>query len=117
MLTLICYVAADFIDPKTRETIFRITKEMRGLIIQAPEAIQQDPLYGWLVEDGSIRVVDKKEAKVLENDPMKDITAEGRSVTAAKLYKAEEAAEKQAETENKEEATEEKKTTRRSSAK
>ena len=124
MLTLISYVAVDFVDPITREYIFRIRREMLRTIIQAPKAIQKDPIYGMLVADGSIRVVDKKEAKAVENDPMKDITADGRSVTAAKLAEKaaeaekteEEAAEKPAE-EKIEEKTEEKKTTRRSSAK
>lgn len=92
MLTLISYVAVDFWNSKTGEMIFRIPKEKRGLIIKAPEAIQVDPMYGMLIEDGSIRVVDKKEAKALENDPMKDVNAEGKSLIAAELaHKAQEA--------------------------
>ena len=87
MLTLIAYVAAIFNDPKTGEEIFRIRDFQRGTIIEAPKAIQEDPLYGWLVSDGSIRVVEKKEIAALENDPMKGVTAEGKSGVAAELAK------------------------------
>lgn len=96
MLTLISYVAVDFWNSKTGEMIFRIPKEQRGLIIKAPEAIQVDPMYGMLIEDGSIRVVDKKEAKALENDPMKDVNAEGKSFIAAELAKKAQEAEQAA---------------------
>lgn len=96
MLTLISYVAVDFWNSKTGEMIFRITKDQRGLIIKVPEAVQMDPMYGMLVEDGSIRVVDKKEAKALENDPMKGVSAEGKSGIAAELARKEAEAEEKA---------------------
>ena len=89
MLSLIAYVAAVFYDPRTGEQIFEITLDKRGQILtDVPAAIRKDPLFGWLMKDGSIRVVEQKNLKQLENEPMKDVTAEGKSATAAALSEA-----------------------------
>ena len=86
MLCLICYVAVVFHDPKTGEAIYEVAKEDIGQILSdVPSGIQKDPMYGWLIQDGAIRVVDSKNVKQLENEPMKDVTAEGKSATAAEI--------------------------------
>lgn len=88
MLCLICYVAVVFHDPKTGEAIFEVAKEDIGQILSdVPSGIQKDPMYGWLIQDGAIRVVDSKNVKQLENEPMKDVTADGKSAVAAEIGK------------------------------
>lgn len=88
MLCLICYVAVVFHDPKTGEAIFEVAKEDIGQILSdVPSEIQKDPMYGWLIQDGAIRVVDSKNVKQLENEPMKDVTADGKSATAVEIGK------------------------------
>ena len=48
----------------------------------APDNIWQDNLFDMLVKDGSIRTPETaKQKKVLENDPMVGVTAEGKSET------------------------------------
>jgi hypothetical protein len=79
MFTIICYVAVAFRDQKTGEQIFEVTLDQRGLILDAPVAIMQDPMYQWLLNDGSIHVVEKKDLKALENDPMALVNAEGKA--------------------------------------
>ena len=79
MFTIICYVAVAFRDQKTGEQIFEVTLDQRGLILDAPTAIMQDPMYQWLLNDGSIHVVEKKDLKALENDPMALVNAEGKA--------------------------------------
>lgn len=90
MFTIVCYVAAIFSDPKTREEIFRVEKGDLGLIMDAPKAIKQDPLFNLLVSDGSLKIVEKKNLKQLENDPMKGVSAEGKSGKAAESAEKEE---------------------------
>lgn len=90
MFTIVCYVAAIFSDPKTHEEIFRVEKGDLGLIKDAPKAIKQDPLFNLLVGDGSLKVVEKKNLKQLENDPMKGVSAEGKSGKAAESTEKEE---------------------------
>ena len=108
MLTLIAYVAATFYDPKTDEKIYEIPSEsLRTILTDVPAAVKKDPLFNMLVEDGSLQAVEKKNLKQLENNPMKDITPEGKSASTAKVSKAkaektaEAEEEKEAETENK----------------
>lgn len=93
MFEIICYVAVCFYDPKTDREIFNISKEMIGKVITAPKNIQLDPMYGLLVTDGSIRMVKDLDMIEFENDPLKDITAEGKSVAAAALSGLEEESE------------------------
>lgn len=90
MFTIVCYVAAIFSDPKTHEEIFRVEKADLGLIKDVPKAIKQDPLFNLLVGDGSLKVVEKKNLKQLENDPMKGVSAEGKSGKAAESAEKEE---------------------------
>ena len=55
------------------------------MVCDVPEAITQDPLYGMLVADGSIRAPETREAlKQLENDPeQKPVKAEEKTDDSA----------------------------------
>ena len=78
-MLIIPYVCAEFRD-KTGNVLYRITPEMRGVMQEAPDNIWQDILFDMLVKDGSIRTPETaKQKKVLENDPMVGVTAEGKS--------------------------------------
>lgn len=76
---MLCAVAADFNSPEG--DIFRITPDKINQFVLAPEWIKETLMYQWLVNDGSIKVADTKEArKKLENDPLEGMTADGKSV-------------------------------------
>ena len=78
-MLIIPYVCAEFHD-FSGNPVFRITPAMRGTMVEAPEAIKQDILFDMLVTDGSIKVPETTaQKKVLENDPMVGVTAEGKS--------------------------------------
>ncbi len=80
-MLIIPYVCAEFRDV-SGNPIFRITPAMRGTMITVPEAIKQDILFDMLVADGSIKVPETAaQKKVLEQDPMVGVTAEGKSET------------------------------------
>ena len=78
-MLIIPYVCAEFRDV-AGNPIFRITPAMRGTMITVPETIKQDILFDMLVADGSIKVPETAaQKKVLEQDPMVGVTAEGKS--------------------------------------
>ena len=80
-MLIIPYVCAEFRDV-SGNPIFRITPAMRGTMITVPEAIKQDILFDMLVADGSIKVPETAaQKKLLEQDPMVGVTAEGKSET------------------------------------
>ena len=87
MIRMLSRVCADFYDKK-HNLILKITPRQLGLYFDAPDAIQEDPLYQLLVDDGSILLSDNsKIQKALENDPYAGATAEGKEIkpkTAAK---------------------------------
>ena len=85
---LISYVAADFRDPGTGEFIYRVTPAMRGVLQSVPDAIAKaiakDPLYPLLIADGSLKVTeDAREKRVLEQEPLLNVTAEGKRESEA----------------------------------
>ncbi len=89
-MLIIPYVCAEFHD-KAGSVLYRITPAMRGRIEEAPESIKQDILFNMLVADGSIKVPqNESQKKVLEQDPLVGVTAEGKSETGkpAKAGKA-----------------------------
>lgn len=86
-ILVICYVCCTFVaDGLT----FSITPRDKGTFVEAPEWIKKTLLFKLLLKDGSIKVaeqhISKKEG---ENDPMKDMTAEGKSEEASKEREAE----------------------------
>ena len=81
-MLIIPYVCAEFHDRKGT-VLYRITPEMLRTLQEAPEAIEQDLLYGMLLRDGSIKTPETEaRKKQLEKDPMFGINAEGKSVEA-----------------------------------
>ena len=62
-------VCAEFHDAKGN-ILHSIRPADLRLVQDAPESIRQDPLYGMLLREGSIRVPEsKEELKLLENEP------------------------------------------------
>ena len=82
-MMIIPYVCADFRD-KSGNTIFRITTDMIRTMQEVPEAIKQDLLFDMLVADGSIKTPETAaQRKLLEQEPMLGMTADGRSAVNA----------------------------------
>lgn len=82
-MLIIPYVCADFRDKKGNP-IFRITADMLRTIQTVPDAIKQDLLFDMLVKDGSIKTPETEaQKKLLEQEPMLGMTAEGRSAVNA----------------------------------
>ena len=82
-MLIIPYVCADFRD-KSGNTIFRITPDMIRTMQEVPEAIKQDLLFDMLVADGSIKTPETAaQRKLLEQEPMLGMTADGRSAVNA----------------------------------
>ncbi len=64
---------------KRGETIFAVTPKNRLSFIDAPEAIQEDPMFQMLVDDGSLEAsLTPARKKKLEQDPEDGTTAAGR---------------------------------------
>ena len=82
-MLIIPYVCADFRDKKGNP-IFRITADMLRTIQTVPDAIKQDLLFDMLVADGSIKTPETvAQRKLLEQDPMIGMNADGRSAEKA----------------------------------
>ena len=73
---LICTVCVDFFAPNG--DVFRITPRERGIIVEAPVWIKDTLTFKLLEKDGSVQFVNRANQKELENEPMKEITAEGK---------------------------------------
>jgi len=83
-MLIICHVCAEFHNRKG-ETVLTVAPDMLTGFITAPEEIQEDPLYGMLMADGSLEAgFTEKEKKAWEKDPTAGITAEGKKVAAAR---------------------------------
>ena len=92
MLTIVCHVAAEFRD-RTGRTVFAVSPSDTARILQAPEEIQEDPLFRLLSGDGTLQAVTSLEEKRrLESDPLAGIDAEGKKISR-KAVKDENAAE------------------------
>ena len=85
-MLIIPYVCADFRDKKGNP-IFRITADMLRTMQDVPEAIKQDLLFDMLVQDGSIKTPETvAQRKLLEQDPMIGMNADGRSAEKAQSF-------------------------------
>ena len=108
-MLIIPYVCAEFRD-KGGNPIFRITADMLRTIQTVPDAIKQDLLFDMLVKDGSIKTPETEaQRKLLEQDPMIGMTAEGKSEKPekpAKPAKSETKAENKTEDKGEEKPTE-----------
>ena len=78
-MRIISHVCADFYDSEGA-VIFSVVPSQRGLFIEAPDAIRQDPLYAMLVADGSIKAVVPENQKQLEQDPELGIDETGKAI-------------------------------------
>ena len=80
-MLLLAHVCAEFRD-RNGNTIFRVTgNDLNHTFLQAPDAIQEDPLFAMLVQDGSIVFPpkDEQEKKRLENEPLLGVDATGKT--------------------------------------
>lgn len=79
MMMIIVYVCVELFN-KNKSLSFKVTADKRGLLLEAPKWISEDPLFALLVKDGSLKIAESNAAKkVLENDPMLGVTVEGKS--------------------------------------
>ena len=79
---IICTVAADFYSRSGE--LFRIPASRLGEFIEAPVWIKDTLLFRGLVSDGSLKVAEKHiSRKEGENDPMKDVGADGKAKAEA----------------------------------
>ena len=81
MIEFMPRVCADFYDTN-RNLLFRITRDDLGKYVKAPEAIEQDPLYRMLLDDGSIKLapVNTRDKRDLENNPYAGADATGKDI-------------------------------------
>ena len=81
MIEFMPRVCADFYD-KNRNLLFRVTQNDLGNYVIAPEAIEQDPLYRMLLDDGSIKLapVNTRDKRDLENNPFAGADATGKDI-------------------------------------
>ena len=71
------------------EKIFAVTPLTRNTFVEAPEAIREDPLFGMMVNDGSMEagITDAKK-RTLENDPAAGHDATGKAIRPEKAEPA-----------------------------
>ena len=82
-MRIIAYVCSDLYD-RTHTRVHRIRRTDLGVLADAPDWIAEDPMFRLLVKDGSVKVAESRAAeKVLENNPMAGINAEGREIALA----------------------------------
>ena len=92
ILLILSRVCADFHD-RSGKTIFRIRATDRLNLIEAPEAIREDPLFQMLLDDGALEAsLNRNRTKELENDPAEGTAADGTRKPADEAPAAEEAA-------------------------
>ena len=75
-MLLLSRVCAEFHDP-AGQTIFTVRRQDLLSFLEAPEAIQSDPLFQLMLKDGSLEAVRSVEQRrELEADPVKAAAAE-----------------------------------------
>ena len=82
-MLIVPYVCAEFRD-QSGNSLFRITADMLRSMQTVPDEIKQDLLFDLLVRDGSIKTPETEaQKKLLEQDPMIGMNADGRSAVNA----------------------------------
>ncbi len=77
ILLILSRVCADFHD-RSGKMIFRIRATDRLNLIEAPEAIREDPLFQMLLDDGALEAsLNRNRTRELENDPAEGTAADG----------------------------------------
>ena len=80
-MEIVSHVCAEFRDRKGL-ILFSIGPTLINQTMVAPDAIREDPLFGLLVAEGSMKVFGSREdQREFEKDPMKDIDATGKKKT------------------------------------
>ena len=75
-MLILSRVCAEFHDP-AGQTIFTVRRQDLLSFLEAPEAIQCDPLFQLMLKDGSLEAVRSVEQRrELEADPLKPAAAE-----------------------------------------
>ena len=68
---------------KKGEVVHTVTPATRLTFHEAPDSIQEDPIFRMLVDDGSLEAgVTSVRKKLLENDPEVGTDAAGKKITA-----------------------------------
>ena len=84
-MLILSRVCAEFHDASGRK-LFSITPPMLLTFQEAPDAIQEDPLFHLLVQDGSLEAVVSLERKhELEQDPIQGADPSGKRKAAAAI--------------------------------
>ena len=79
-MMILSRVCAQFRDARGN-VIFTVDPSNWLTFVEAPEAIQEDPLFQMLVEDGSLDAsITPAKRKTLENDPTAGTDASGKKV-------------------------------------
>ena len=65
--------------------IFQVPVCEKNAVVEAPEEIRSDPLFGMLIAEGSLEIVrDEAQQKELEQDPYKGTDATGKKKATKK---------------------------------
>lgn len=87
-MLILSRVCAEFTD-RNGKTIFTISPQNLLSFLEAPETIQEDPLFHLMLADGSLEAVQSvTQQKNLEANPVADTTAEGKKTTSTPPAKA-----------------------------
>ena len=82
-MLILSRVCAEFHNAAGR-TVFTVTPANLLSFLEAPEEIQEDPLFRMLLRDGSLEAVRSvQERRQLEADPAAGTTAEGKKASPA----------------------------------
>ena len=86
-MKILARVCVEFRD-HTGMPVFRVNIADRHCILDAPDSIQEDPIFNLLLADHSLEVVSSKDReKVLELDPIQDTDATGKRKSSPKTTK------------------------------
>ncbi len=78
-MLILSRVCVEFRSPHGKP-IFEITPRMLNTFQEAPDAIQEDPIFHLLISDGSLEAaVSKSRQKELEQDPIQNTDASGKA--------------------------------------
>ena len=80
-MRIVSRVAAAFYR-RDHTPIFEVNARDLLVILDAPDELKSDPLFGMLVKEGSLQVINSEETqKLVELDPKQGTNAEGRKMT------------------------------------
>ena len=96
ILTRVC---AEFHN-RSGQTVLTVRPGQLLSFLEAPEEIQEDPLFSMMLNDGSLEAVRSvSDQRKLESDPLAGITPEGKKAAKARVKASEAQAEPEAQPE------------------